>query len=133
MPEICLITPPDIVHNYDCTILLIYPNEDIKEQMNNVLGDIKGSLNLYLYEPTADEHDPQWLYTVAEKSDIIILDIDNCDNLTRSSLAYFLGMSKTYWLTKGEDLYYNNLSNKRVYDVESIKDKIGGQIAKQQR
>ena len=49
-PVINLITPPDKLFNDDPSILLVNPNDNIKNQMNEVLKDLDTRINLYLYD-----------------------------------------------------------------------------------
>ena len=49
MPQIKVITPPDILHNDDPNILLIYPSADLKEEFQTIIQDWDINFNLYIY------------------------------------------------------------------------------------
>ena len=48
MPQIKVITPPDILHNSDPSILLIYPSLEVKEEFQTIIEDWDISFNLYI-------------------------------------------------------------------------------------
>lgn len=131
MSDITLITPPDYIYNDSYSFLLIYPNSEIKTQFNNLIANIKGYINVYLYEqPEQATQHPDWLLGIAKQVDCIILDIDNCPSDVQQLTSYFIANPKTYWLTNGEHLYYNKLSNKRIYNLEGLLDSNGGNFEK---
>lgn len=133
MNKINLITPPDKLFNNDFSFLLIYPSDDIKEQFNNLIQDIDKTFNLYIYEPEQDNHDPDWLLTLAKTADVVVLDIDNCPSVIGNLSAYFIANSNTYWLTKGEQMFYNKISSNRIYNLDNLVQMIGGTFEKQQK
>jgi hypothetical protein len=119
MSDITLITPPDHIFGDCYSYLLIYPNKDIKEQFNTIIANIESPLHVYLYDDP-EAQDAEWLLTAVSKVSTIILDVDNCPAELRSILGFIIAKPKTYWLTNGEDMYYNKLSNKRVYNLDFI-------------
>jgi hypothetical protein len=118
--KINLITPPDRLYNNDYSFLLIYPSTAIKEQFNNLISEIDRAFNVYLYEVEDDAHDPDWLLGLAKQADCVILDIDNCPSNITVLSSYFIANSNTYWLTNGEQLFYNKISPNRIYNLDSI-------------
>jgi len=128
MPEINLITSPDRILNNSISFLLVYPSKGIKEQFNNLIKNFDESFNIYLYENPTDDHQPDWLLTTAKLVDYCIIDLDNCPQEVRDLGSYFVSQNNTYWLTNGEEMFYNKLSNKRIYSLDYFIDKIGGQI-----
>lgn len=124
MSGIKLITPPDRIYTTEYSFLLVYPSKIVKEQLQTLLIDTSKSINVYLYEPEK-EHEIEWLLDVFFQVDTVILDIDNCDTRIRELAAYFLSKDKTYWLTNGQDSFYNVISKNRVFDLDFLKHKIG--------
>ena len=118
-----LITPPDILYNKTLSILLIHPSKVIKEQINDVLKDVNQDINIYLHE-TDEEH--EWVLNLHRMCDFVIIDIDNCTPLTKDAISYFISFPNTFWLTNGDNMYYNSISNKRIYNL----DWIGGRLEK---
>lgn len=116
-----LITPPDILYDQNTSILLVHPSQKIKEQLNEVLKDVEQDINIYLYEAEDDE---QWMLNLHRMCDYVVIDIDNCSQYTKSVVSYMISFNNTFWLTNGENLYYNNISNKRIYNL----DWIGGKL-----
>ena len=122
-PVINLITPPDIVESYEYTFLLVNPSEETKSQFQNLIDNFEFNLNVYLYEEY-EELELDWLCNVRAKADVVILDIDNMPVFLKDIIGYFLGFSNTYWLTKGENLVYNKLSNNKIYNLDWLYDHI---------
>lgn len=128
MSDITLITPPDHIYNESFSWLLIYPSAKIKDDFNEILANDNKVCNVYLYEEQKD-FDFKWLLTSAKIADCIILDIDNCPPELQTMIGYFLANPRTYWLTNGENIMYNTVSNKRIYNLDFIN---GGTIEKKQ-
>ena len=118
-----LITPPDIIYDKTTSILLIHPSKQIKNQLNDVLKDAQQNINIYLYEQE-EEHD--WLLTLHRMCNFVVIDIDNSSSLTRDAISYFISFPNTFWLTNGDNVYYNKISNTRIYNL----DWIGGKLEK---
>jgi hypothetical protein len=118
--KINIITPPDRLYNNDYSFLLIYPSTTIKNQFNNLISKIDRAFNVYLYEAENDEHDPDWLLGLSKNVDCVILDIDNCPGNISVLSSYFIANSNTYWLTNGEQLFYNKISSNRIYNLDNI-------------
>jgi hypothetical protein len=131
MADINLITAPDRLLNNATSFLLIYPNADTKTQFSNLLESIDKTFNVYLYEASDDAHTPDWLLTTAKIVDYVVLDIDNCPPEVRELSSYFIANNNTYWLTKGENMFYNIVSNKRIYTLDYFIDKIGDPFEEQ--
>lgn len=128
MADINLITAPDRLYNDATSFFLLYPSNDTKEQFNNLLQTIEQPFNVYLYEHSSDEHEADWLLSTTRIADYTIIDVDNCPSEIHDIISYLIANPKTYWLTKGEHLFYNKISNKRIYTLDYFIDKIGGSI-----
>ena len=128
MSDVLLITPPDKIHNQNFSILLIYPTEPTKNTIQEYLTEVDYDFNIYIYDQLPEEHDFGWLLDVARFSDLVFLDVDNSDSETRDLASYLVSLSNVYWLTQAENSVYNKLSAKRIWDINSIQDVIGGKI-----
>jgi len=127
MSDITLITSPDKLYTQEYSFLLIYPSSIVKEQFQTFLGKHTTTFHVYLYE-NKDDHDVEWLLDVFNIADTVILDIDNCERSIRDLTSYFIAKDKTYWLTNGSGNYYNVVSKNRIFDLDFLDNKIGGQI-----
>ena len=108
MPQIKVITPPDLLHNSDPSILLIYPSSALKEEFQNTVQHWDLSFNLYIYSPQANDHNLDWLLSLVKM----------CDQ------------TNTLWLTNAVETVYNKLSINRIYDLQQLTE--GVLSAKQQ-
>ena len=127
MSNITLITPPDKVFNQNTNIFLLYPSEKIKSDLQDVLADTVSPVNIYMYE-NADEHDIDWLLSVHKLSDIVLVELEQLPSEIKQIEAYLISQSNTYWLTKGENIWYNKLSVNKIYDLNFLTTKLGGTV-----
>jgi len=122
MPQIKVITPPDILHNSDPNILLIYPSAELKEEFQTIIQDWDINFNLYIYSQPVHDHDLDWLLTLVKMCDKTIMDLDQCDSQVRELASYIISHSDTYWLTNAVETVYNKLSMNRIYDLQQLKE-----------
>lgn len=125
MSDITLITPPDKVFNQSKSILLIYPSEQSKLEIQSILAKATEHYNIYLYNQDADV---DWLLSVHKFCEKTFIDIDNMPSELSKLVPYLISFNDTFWLTKGEQMYYNKISINRVYDFEFLKPWIGGDV-----
>jgi hypothetical protein len=116
MNDITLITPPDYLLNDSYGILLVCPNNIVKDQLNYVLMNSSISINLMIYETTTDEHNIDWLLKSVKIADCVIIDVDNCDALVRQFASHIIAQPQTFYLTNDGTTPYNLISNSRVFD-----------------
>lgn len=126
--EIAVVTQPDQIYNDSFKILLIYPNTQVKNLLNEYLKTLEKDVSIYLYEEQFDNHNPEWLMATINQSDFVYYDMDNTPPTVKFLDSYILSKNKTYWLTQGENLFYTFLSRKRLYNYDQLTDKIGGLI-----
>ena len=111
-----------------CTSQL-YSTLVIHSQVSNTNAEgtyactVEQNINIYLYEQE-EEHD--WLLTLHRMCNFVVIDIDNSPSLTRDAISYFISFPNTFWLTNGDNVYYNKISNNRIYNL----DWIGGKLEK---
>ena len=116
-----LITPPDILYNHTTSILLVHPTDTIKEQVNDILKDVEQDINIYLHETDEEQ---EWVLNLHRLCDYVIVDVDNCPQQTKDAIGYFISFPNTFWLTNGENIYYNSISNKRIYHLDWLGEKL---------
>jgi|SRR5210317_661149 hypothetical protein len=124
MHKITVITPPDKVFNNNFSFLLVYPNNDIKQQFQDLIADIDHPFNVYYYEQDDLDHNVDWLLSLVNIADCVIFDIDNTALKIRTLASYIIAQNNTFWLTNDNDTYYNKLSTNRIYNLDFIKEKI---------
>ena len=116
MSKISVITPPDKLYNKSYSFVLIYPNDDIKEQLQTLIEDWKDPINVYMYEEEAID----WLLDIVQSADTVILNLDDCDTQIRDLSSYLVSLPNVFWLTKAEVPVYNKLSVNRIYNLDTI-------------
>ena len=126
MNKINIVTAPDMLFNDSLQLLLVYPNKQIQDELqNNFLSNTDIDVNIYVYDkPVYDKKEVEWLLNVFKQCDTVIVDVDNTSPWARDLLSYMIAKNKTYWLTNSQDSVYNSLSNNRVYNLDFL-SKIG--------
>lgn len=116
--KINLITPPDKLFNLNPGYLLIKPSTKVKMQFQQILSRIDDDINVYIYD--TDETNIEWMLSVSQQADVIIIDIDNCDIITRSFISFLLAQPNTHYLTNDEVTPWQLISRNRIYNLDWI-------------
>ena len=121
--KINLITPPDKLFNLNLGYLLIKPAAKVKMQFQQILSQSMDDLNVYIYDD--DDSDVEWMLSVSQQADIIIVDIDNCDGLTRNFISFLLAQPNTFYLTNDELTPWSLISRNRIFNLDWIIETLG--------
>lgn len=122
--KINLITPPDKLFNLNIGYLLIRPSLTVKQQFQTILSHNIEEINVFIYD---DEHDLDWLLSVAAQADIIIIDVDNCDPTTKLFITYLLAQPNTHYITTDEITPYGLINKNRIYNLDWIISQLEGE------
>jgi hypothetical protein len=116
--KINLITPPDKLFNLNPGYLLIKPSTKVKMQFQQLLSQSLDDLNVYIYD--TDESNIEWMLSVSQQADIIVIDIDNCDAVTKQFVSFLLAQPNTHYLTTDEITPWHLISRNRIYNLDFI-------------
>lgn len=116
--KINLITPPDKLFNLSPSIFLIKPSKQLKIQFQNVLKNIDEDLNVYIFD--VEDHNIEWLLSVSQQADFIIIDIDNCDPTTKLFLSFILAQPNVHYFTNDEITPFNLINRNRIFNLDWI-------------
>ena len=116
--KITIITPPDKLFNLTISYLLIKPSIQTKQQFQSILSQSIDDLNVFIFDD--NETDIDWLLSVAQHVDSVILDVDNCDEITKQFVTFLLARPNVYYITNNETIPYGLISKNRIYDLEAI-------------
>ena len=94
----------------------------VKHQFQSILSKSLDDLNIFIYEE--DEHDIDWLLSVSHMVDIVIIDIDNCNSLTKFFISFILAQPNVFYITSDEITPFNLISKNRIYNLDWITDEI---------
>lgn len=125
MSKINIITPPDILHNKNRSILSVCLDDQQRHELQNILAEMEDSINVYMFSYEDVQHS-DWLLNLHKICDVVLVNLDNLEPEIRTIMSYLISFDNTYWLTKGENLLYNKISSNRIYKIEQIKQRIGG-------
>jgi hypothetical protein len=121
MTKINLITPPDKLYNKSKSFLLVWPTNEILEQLQNLIVNWDETINLFLYSPEQDEDfDIEWLLDVSKHVDYVVLDLDNMDSQSRNFASYLISYDHVFYLTNDELTPYNLISTNRIFNLDWI-------------
>ena len=123
--KINLITPPDKLCNLNPGYLLVKPSTKVKMQFQQLLSQSIDDLNVYIYD--TDESNIEWMLSVSQQADIIIIDIDNCDDITKQFVSFLLAQPNTHYLTSDEVTPWGLISRNRIYNLDWILDALKDQ------
>tara|TARA_B100000927_G_C16347659_1_gene421975 strand:+ start:31 stop:411 length:381 start_codon:yes stop_codon:yes gene_type:complete len=118
MSKINLITPPDKLKNDLPSVLIVNPDQGIKQQFNDVAKNIKTDFNLYMFEEEVGV-DTDWLLDVANYVDHILINIDMCV-ATQWTVGHLLRFPSSWYMTKNDHVPYNKININRIFDLESF-------------
>jgi len=116
--NINLITPPDRLYNSNLSFLLVKPSTKIKLQFQTTLSKIGEDVNVYVFDDS--ESDINWLLSVSQSVDRIVVDIDNCDDLTKLFVSLILTQSNAYYYTTDEITPWSLISRNRMYNLDWV-------------
>ncbi len=120
--KINLITPPDTLFNSNIGYLLVKPSTRLKLQFQTILSVIDEEINVYIYE--GEDVDVAWLLNAANNTDIIIIDIDNCDPITKNFISVLLANANAHYITNDEITPWGLLSRNRIYNLDWLVEQI---------
>ena len=118
MSKINLITPPDKLKNDLSSVLIVNPDQGIKQQFNDVAKQIKKDFNLYMFEEEVGV-DTDWLLDVANYVDYILINIDEC-KATQWAVGHLLRFPNSWYMTKNDHVPYKKININRIFDLESF-------------
>jgi hypothetical protein len=120
--KITLITPPDKLFNMNLSYLLVKPSNYVKEQFQTILSQSIDDINVFVFDN--EDHDIGWMLSIAQQVEVIILDIDNCDPITKQFSKFLLAQANTHYITKDDTTPFNLISKNRIYNLDWIVEQI---------
>jgi len=114
--KITVITPPDKLFNLTLSYLLVKPSLHVKQQFQTILSHCLDDINVFIFDE--EETDISWMLSVAHQADIVIVDVDNCDPITKSFVTFMLAQGNTHYITNDETTPYSLISKNRIYNLD---------------
>ncbi len=119
--KITIITPPDKLFNMSLSYLLVKPSLLVKQQFQTIISNNDEDITIFIFDD--DETDIDWLLSIAVKADAVIIDVDNCDSITKQFISFLLMHNHVHYITNDETVPYNLLSKNRIYDMNWVINK----------
>jgi hypothetical protein len=116
--KINLITPPDKLFNQNINYLLIKPSTETKIQFQQILSQLVDDINVFIFDEK--ETDIDWMLSVAHQCDAVIIDLDNCDAVTKNFVSYLLSLPYCHYITTDEVTPWNLISKNRIYNLDIL-------------
>lgn len=120
--KITVITPPDKLFNLNLSYLLVKPSVYVKQQFQAILSKSIDDLNIFMFEH--EETDISWMLSVSQQVDVVIVDVDNCDPITRQFITFLIAQPNAHYITSDEITPYNLISKNRIYNLDSIVEQL---------
>jgi hypothetical protein len=120
--KINLITPPDKLFNLNIGYLLVKPSTKVKMQFQQILSNLGDDINVYIFDD--DETDVEWMLSVSQQADVIIIDVDNCDPMTKNFISFMLAQPNTFYMTNDELTPWKLISRNRIFNLDWITEAI---------
>jgi hypothetical protein len=120
--RITVVTPPDKFFSLDVGYLLVKPSTHVLEQFHAIISESDEDINIFIYD--TDEADIDWLLSVTNQVAVVIIDVDNCDTITKSFVTFMLTHPNAYYITNDELTPYNLISKNRIFDLDWIVEQI---------
>jgi hypothetical protein len=79
-------------------------------------------LNIFMYDQ--EEDDISWMLSVAQQVDVVIIDVDNCDAVTKQFITFLLAQPNAHYITIDEITPYNLISKNRIWDLDFIVEQL---------
>ena len=117
MDNITVITPPDVLYNRSKSILIVSPNQDLKNQLQDFLLQYPNPMNVYFCDPEIEVESIDWILKISKIADCVIVDIDNTTSLIKTFATYLISYPNVFYLTNDNFTPYNMVSTNRIYDL----------------
>jgi hypothetical protein len=102
--------------------LLVKPSVTTKQQFQTILSKSIDDVNVFIYDQ--EESDISWLLGVAHQADVVIIDIDNCDNITKQFVSFMIAQPNAHYITNDEITPYNLISKNRIYNLDQLVEQL---------
>lgn len=122
LSRITVITPPDKYFNMNLGYLLIHPSEELQRQFQAILSSVEEDVNVFIYDEDVANID--WLLSVAHQTDMILIDVDNCSEMTTKFVSFLLTHPGAFYITNNEDTPYNLISKNRIFNLDWLTEPI---------
>jgi hypothetical protein len=123
--KITVITPPDKLFNLTLSYLLVKPSNHVKQQFQAILSQSMDDLNVFIYDEA--DNDTSWLLSIVHQTDVVIIDVDNCDPVTKQFVTFMIAQPYVHYITNDEITPYNLISKNRIWDLDFIVEQIKNQ------
>jgi len=120
--RITLITPPDKLFNMSLSYLLVKPSNTVKEQFQSILSHLVEDVNVFMFDQ--DDYDIDWLLSIAQQVEVLIIDIDNCDPITKLFVTSLLAHPNSHYITMDDLVPYKLISKNRIYNLDWLAEQI---------
>lgn len=116
--KITVVTPPDRLFNAGLSFMLIKPSAQIKQDLHAILSNCLLDVSVFVYDE--NDNDIGWMLSTSREADVIVINIDGCDHITKQFISLLLVKPNVFYFTTDELTPYNLLSTNRVYNLEFI-------------
>jgi len=102
--------------------LLVKPSNTVKEQFQSILSHLVEDVNVFMFDQ--DDYDIDWLLSIAQQVEVLIIDIDNCDPITKLFVTCLLAHPNSHYITMDDLVPYKLISKNRIYNLDWLAEQI---------
>jgi len=102
--------------------LLVKPSNTVKEQFQSILSHLVEDVNVFMFDQ--DDYDIDWLLSIAQQVEVLIIDIDNCDPITKLFVTSLLAHPNSHYITMDDLVPYKLISKNRIYNLDWLAEQI---------
>lgn len=108
-----------MMFNLADSFLLIKPSLAVKQQFQSMLSQLDSDINVFIFDE--NDHDIEWMLSVAQQVDTVVIDLDNCDQLTKQFATVIMVQTNVYYFTNDTYTPYNLINRNRIYDFNWVR------------
>lgn len=113
MTKLLIATPPDYFHGNMPTALIINPDSEEKDALQEWIKTYDIEMTIYIYD-NSDNID--WLLNVAKQVDSIYFNLDNSKDISYYYISYLVALPKVMY--KVENNTYTIINKDRIYNID---------------
>lgn len=112
MSKFLIATPPDYFHGNMPTSLIINPDSEEKDILQEWIKENDIEMTLYVYD---NSQSIEWLLNVAKMSDSIYFNLDNTKDISYYYISYLVSLPNVMYQSQSND--YSIINKDRIYNI----------------
>lgn len=112
MTKLLIATPPDYFHGNMPTALIINPNTEEKDFLQEWLKENELEMSIYIYD---NSNNIEWLLNVAKQVDSIYFNVDSALDISYYYISYLVALPNVMY--RADNNIYSIINKDRIKDI----------------